>query len=802
MIIKKLLGSLLYIILVILIVLSVYFLGFSIILKSSLNILSIFYSIVDFVKISVDTFLIFYSNNSVYYLNENFSVNTFSNNGFRHIYNEINFSKIILNWYFYSKFFFGTYYLNIDKHNVMNFKPHFSLMLIDITKYSQLPSFKGYSSSETIYDGAILLDYYWGSLRYRVNEGDLTLIPTECYERMVWPLTKRFLKYTVWMSGVYIYIPSWSSYENFFNQLLYNPFNYGFIYLKHIIFPILKYKFVITFLLFILLSRGIIYVHFITKYISGNVMLRNIYSFNKMFPRIFIVFLVFSLLTFFNWRTYLFIVLILFITFYFSFIYLMSANFPLSNRLYPFWFKKNLLIINKVRIYILSKIKTKKYRIIRKKYKRIIYRLFLFSLYIKKFFRYYFFYNYYYYFRLKKPFKKTIRWQLYYNIWDINVSSSLVNPLKYGEMAIPLVLKGSRGGLWVRTTQKTYAKHLMYENKNGLWFFRHKDYYDVWDFSQEFGLHFYDQRELLFLNSDNFFLQFFEGSKKIFSAVYNKARIIGGVNHYDIYHKFITASDVHTYMKFFKLGLLQRSIGLIIYRVYMRLAPKIVDIVYLWYSLVLNRLILINFFISGWFRAQVELTSFNIDTEYIPYLRYVEFYKLPGYLFFDYYLTKKAPYLTLDNRRHNQVYAFKELDGWIMRYKFFELKPEAYFVINGGLQRGITSFVPLLALKLSKWTLLFYRHTPFEYLIFMFVSILSHIWIFNKIFVIFDTYIYRCMHPSIWAKRKLIFNTTRVRFHHGMLRSRWLKNRRLMRKLKSGKYVHTRYNTLDDNVLF
>lgn len=191
MIIKKLLGSLLYIILVILIVLSVYFLGFSIILKSSLNILSIFYSIVDFVKISVDTFLIFYSNNSVYYLNENFSVNTFSNNGFRHIYNEINFSKIILNWYFYSKFFFGTYYLNIDKHNVMNFKPHFSLMLIDITKYSQLPSFKGYSSSETIYDGAILLDYYWGSLRYRVNEGDLTLIPTECYERMVWPRDRK-----------------------------------------------------------------------------------------------------------------------------------------------------------------------------------------------------------------------------------------------------------------------------------------------------------------------------------------------------------------------------------------------------------------------------------------------------------------------------------------------------------------------------------------------------------------------------------------------------------------------------------
>lgn len=62
-----------------------------------------------------------------------------------------------------------------------------------------------------------------------------------------------------------------------------------------------------------------------------------------------------------------------------------------------------------------------------------------------------------------------------------------------------------------------------------------------------------------------------------------------------------------------------------------------------------------------------------------------------------------------------------------MRYKFFELKPEAYFVTNGGLQRGIMSFAPLLVMKLSKWTLLFYKHIPFEYLMFALISMLSHI---------------------------------------------------------------------------
>ena len=95
----------------------------------------------------------------------------------------------------------------------------------------------------------------------------------------------------------------------------------------------------------------------------------------------------------------------------------------------------------------------------------------------------------------------------------------------------------------------------------------------------------------------------------------------------------------------------------------MYFSPLIVHCVHGFYHYTLNKSVLILFFISGWLRAQVEFTSFNVDPEYMPYLRFIEFYKLPGYLFFDYYLVKKAPYLTIDNRRHNQVYFLKELDG-------------------------------------------------------------------------------------------------------------------------------------------
>ncbi len=697
--------------------------------------------------------------------------------------------------------------MNMDEHYVMNFRPYWAFHFTDITT-------AGNSNFITIllkkepyfivdYAKSNLIDYYWGSFRWRVTQGDLTLMPGKYYRAMLFRFMRRFFKYTIWMSGVNMYIPAWSFYENFFYDYFYSFLRNFYVYLNYILFSLLQYTSIVTLLLFFLTSRFIINVQFLTKYITSNVLMRHMYSFPSIFGKLFFLFLL-TILILFSWKNYFLLLMFSLIGLY-LFVMKSMVKFNVKfifNIISSYFSNYILLYLKHIRLTLLSKLKKKKHRTLRNRYKYIIYIIFLIVSFFKTNFKHYFPYFFYYYYRIQKPAKKLIRWQLYYTVWDTPISYSLVNPLKYSDMSVPLVLKGSRGGLWVRTTKKTYAKHLMYENKNGLWFFRHKDRYDFWECSYEFGIHLYDQRELLVLNSDNFFNNFFVGARNVFTASNNKARIIGGVNHYDIYHKFMSSSDIHTYMRLSRIALVQRKISLALYWVYVYIAPKIVSVTYFIYTYIINRSVLILFFVSGWLRAQVEFTSFNIDPEYMPYLRFVEFYKLPGYLFFDYYLTKKTPYLGSDNRRHNQVYFLKELDGWIMRYKFFELKPEAYFVTNGGLQRGIMSFAPLLVMKLSKWTLLFYKHIPFEYLMFACISMLSHIWIFNRIFVIFDTYIYRCMYPSIWAKKKLIFNTSRVRFHHGMLRSRWLRNRRSMTNLKRGKYVHTRYNNLVENDLF
>lgn len=807
MIIRNFFKSLLNICLIISIVLVVYFLGISFIFKCSFNIMSFIFSIHDLFQYSIKFFLVFYSSFEVYFIDEIFSLKTNLNAGFKHLYNDINFAKILINWYFYPKFFFGGFYINIDEHNLMNFKPVWAFSYLDMTT-AQNSNFvtvllKKQPYFIVDYPKSNLLDYYWGSFRWKVTQGDLTLMPGDYYRAMLHRFMRRFFKYTVWMSGVNLYIPSWAFYENFFSDYLYNSFRVLVVYLSYIIFSLLKYKSIVSLLWFFLAARLIININVLVKYISGNIMMQHSYLSPSIFTKAFIFIILLGLILF-TWKNYFLFLLFSFFLFYSFVIRVLSlyGGFLHYNKLSYYFSKFVYFLVISVRVKVLSLLKKKKNRKLRYRYKYFMYVILSVSAILNRSFRYYFSYLFPYYVKLQKPLKKVIRWQLYYTAWDTHISSSLVNPLKYSDMSVPVVLKGSRGGLWVRTTKKTYAKHLMYENKNGLWFFRHKDRYDVWECSHEFGIHIYDQKELLVLNSDNFFNNFFIGAKNVFTSSTNKAKIIGGVNHYDIYHKFMASSDIHTYMRLFRVALIQRIISLILYRIFMYISPIIVRIVYLFYSYVVNRSILILFFVSGWLRAQVEFTSFNIDSEYMPYLRFLEFYKLPGYLFFDYYLTKKAPYLTLDNRRHNQVYFLKQLDGWIMRYKFFELKPEAYFVINGGLQRGVMSFAPLLVMKLSKWTLLFYKHIPFEYLIFALVSLLSHLWIFNRIFVIFDTYIYRCMYPSIWAKKKLIFNTSRIRFHHGMLRSRWLRNRRSMTNLKRGKYVHTRYNNLSEGDLF
>ena len=82
--------SLFYVILVILIVSSIYFLGVSFILQIILNFSVIYHSLFELLKFSLDTFSIFYANTSLYFLDDIFTVRTFSNIGLSPIYNEIN----------------------------------------------------------------------------------------------------------------------------------------------------------------------------------------------------------------------------------------------------------------------------------------------------------------------------------------------------------------------------------------------------------------------------------------------------------------------------------------------------------------------------------------------------------------------------------------------------------------------------------------------------------------------------------------------------------------------------------------
>ena len=211
--IKKMLISLFYVILVILIVSSIYFLGVSFILQIILNFSVIYHSLFELLKFSLDTFSIFYANTSLYFLDDIFTVRTFSNIGLRHIYNEINSAKIIVNWYFYPKFVSSSYYINVDAHYVMNYKPYLGFTQMDIAQSKNLFFFDGYFVIGTTYSDLCSLDYFWGSFRAGINEGDFTLMPDEYYQLMIKRLVNRFLKYTIWMSGSYLYIPSWAFYK-------------------------------------------------------------------------------------------------------------------------------------------------------------------------------------------------------------------------------------------------------------------------------------------------------------------------------------------------------------------------------------------------------------------------------------------------------------------------------------------------------------------------------------------------------------------------------------------------------------
>jgi len=448
--------------------------------------------------------------------------------------------------------------------------------------------------------------------------------------------------------------------------------------------------------------------------------------------------------------------------------------------------------------------RSKTHKKLKRAYRHLFYIIYLIIYKFKSMFRYYFWGDFFNGWRLQKPYRQIVRRRVFFNLWDFHKINALINPLKYHDELLPVSLKGSRGGLWLRTTQKGYAKQLMYENRDALRFFRHKDNYRYfyWQSSFDFALHYFNQRDLLSLTSDHFFSYFFTGARLVFTPSQNRAHIMGGVSHYENVHQFMSSGPVQTHIYPSYFARITRWFGLVSYVIFMYIAPRVVKLVLNCYLFLYYKLFYMSFFLSGWFRYQVEFTSYNVDPDYLPYLRFVEFYKLFSYLPVDYYLYNKFNYFLSDNRRHYHVYYVKDIDGWNMRYKMFELTPTAYFISNGGLHRAILAFVPIIAVKLSKWALLFHMHLPLEYFMFALVSFISKIWFFHKFFQFLDLYIYRCINVSIWTKRKFLLNTTRLRLQHGMFRTRWIRNQKLLIKLKRGKYLHARENNYSSIDLF
>jgi len=799
---KRLLWNFCQSIIIIIIVLFVYFIVQTWMLKFFYL---IFYFFKYFYEFCCSLFLhiirFYFSWENPYFV-ESFVDNFQNTTSVKHLLNELNYTKFWVNYYFYSKYIYGNYCINTAYHYIMNWKPFWYLGVYDLNnpKYSVMLNY--YDKNELSFEIPSLqvLDYFWGSYRWRVTEGDLTLMPEKFYYKMFKRFLKRSLRWNYYFSAQFVYLPSFSqvfvSYENCLVDPIYKFLSYIYI----IILKYIRYSFLITGFFWLLFFRFVINLNFLYNYLSlyslSPALVRSKNSFIIICSLIFF----FYIITFtFSQLFYCFI--LLFGLIYFSYFFIFSKQYGV---LLKKLLKHLALFLRKNIIALKSTIhgKTKKIRRQRlnKLYSfKILVKIYRLLLVLQKMFFDYSSHRYYNNLILYKKMKRLKRHEVFFDCWDTSASPLLINPQYYSNIFVPTSLKGSRGGLWLRASHKEYAKHLMYENTDALRFFHHQDTlkYFIWQPQYEYGLHFYNQRELVFLNSDNLFNTLFDGVRKVYTGSFNKAHVIGGVSHYDIHRQKLISFDINTFFKKSRLALGCSWVFLRLYWVYMYVTPSVIRLIYIIYNYFLYQLNYLLFFFSVFLRWRTEIISYDSDPEYISYLRFLEFYKLFSYKYFDYYLPKRSLYFFNDATRVDQVYFIKELDGWILRYKFFELDKTGYFMTNGGLQQALLGVLSLLILKMGKWSLLFYKHVPIEFLFFAAVSFISKIWFFHKFFIIFDNYIYKCAHASIWAKKKFVFNSGHVRFHHYFLRCRWKLNKRITPQMGHGRHLHSRKSHYD-----
>lgn len=745
---------------------------------------------------------------SLYHASENYYIlSTFLNKlrittSTKHLLNDLNYTKVWVDLYLYPKYIYGTFHINKAIHYVLDWHPVWCFGVYDfsIPPYGLIPKQLDAQGLKFEIPFPQLLDCYWGSYRWKVTEGDLSLIPDWHYGRMFKRFVKRVLKWSYFFTSNYIYIPVRSINDFYPHVYILATFESSFFYVYACFFKYIHYKYLTTLFFWVFIIQIFTNLNIFYRYLIAYPYGAQIYKTRYYFVSFLFLFIYLYIFTI-GFVNFLYISILIFIVVYLLCVRLFKHPF----RYFQARLLKTSIIFLRQHLLILKKApkkklkKTKKHQFQKDPMVKFLFRLYSFLLKSHRNFSGYSPHYYYTKLRQYKKFRKFNRWQNFVDLWDYTKTPFMVNPHYYSDLCLPSSLKGSRGGIWLRTTHKDYAKHFMYENTDALRFFHQNDVwkYYIWEPASEYGLQFFNPRFLILSNSENFFNYFFNGVRQVFTDSPNKSFVIGGLSHYDIFRSQFIPYDVSSFIKKSKSALIFRSMTLIWYHYYIILNYIFINNIYKVYFYFLEKLRYVSFFFSEFLKFNIESTMDDVDPDYAHYGKFIEFYKLSAYKNFEYYLPKRSPYLFCDNSRSSNIYFLKKVDGWIIRHKIFEPTSSSYSLANGGLQQSLLSVSTFAVLKMSKWSLFFYNHFSFEFVLFAVVSLISKVWFFHRFFTLFDDYLYQIAYSAIHRNRRFAVRSLKFRVHHYFLRSRWKRNKQVRRHLAHAQHLHTRDSHYD-----
>lgn len=218
--------------------------------------------------------------------------------------------------------------------------------------------------------------------------------------------------------------------------------------------------------------------------------------------------------------------------------------------------------------------------------------------------------------------------------WHVNESFLGANPDIYSDMFIPVSLKASKGGLWIRASTSAFAKHSMYENQDAIRFFKHRDAIKdiIWEPTISYGIHVFDRRTLLERGNILLLNEMFKGAKYTY-GVSDKIALIGAVNHYERFVKFLSGYPLNTYIRQSFVFIIKYNFVKIFFKLVGFIFNKIINFFSILYSRFYSLYVFSQYFLGGIRKSIYDLLNYNLDSEFFSYSKFIEFYKLPGYLF-------------------------------------------------------------------------------------------------------------------------------------------------------------------------